>query len=302
MMNPPKFYFDLLKKEMQEHVVLSLKIRKELKEWNMNDIHTFQSNLEEVCKSSVSEKWIYTHFKNDNEKLPRIDVLNLLSVYCGYKDWEDFKFNKSVNSPSKRNKNYWWFSLLLLPFIIASLYWVAKPNETIIMFRDAYTLSLIKTDQLQFKLSTGEAPSFIKNDNYHLKLTGGNNDASDSLFIKGPYFKRSFITVNKILSNDSIWIDLYPDDYPLMLNFYSRSSSDDWEKRQQELDAVLHNEAKIFQVHPKFNGIEILNKTEFIDRLTLPTNTIKNLEILHIEYKHDQIFKLRFLQKMVDHE
>ncbi|MDR1876915.1 MAG: hypothetical protein LBQ84_04760, partial [Flavobacteriaceae bacterium] len=40
---------------------------------------------------NVSEKWFYTYFKSPFEKLPRIDMLNLLAQYCGYRrGWTEF--------------------------------------------------------------------------------------------------------------------------------------------------------------------------------------------------------------------
>ena len=41
-------------------------------------------------KGSISEKWFYTHIKHEQEKLPRIDVLNLLAEYVGFRNWQAF--------------------------------------------------------------------------------------------------------------------------------------------------------------------------------------------------------------------
>ena len=51
----------------------------------------FQEDLFQEVKGKVSEKWFYTYFKNDAPKLPRIDMLNLLSSYVGFENWYAFK-------------------------------------------------------------------------------------------------------------------------------------------------------------------------------------------------------------------
>ena len=60
---------------------------------------------------------------------------------------------------------------------------------------------------------------------------------------------------------------------------------------------AIHPEAKIFQSHPQYEGIELLNREEFIERLILPLNSLRNLEIQDVVYKDDKIYRLRFIQK-----
>jgi hypothetical protein len=96
---------------------------------------------------------------------------------------------------------------------------------------------------------------------------------------------------------DTLRIKLFPDDYALMLNYFSRSEEQNWDKRKRQLEEAIHNDAVIFQSHPQHEGIEMLNKGEFIDRLILPVNSLKNLEIQDIVYKDGQILNLRFVQK-----
>jgi hypothetical protein len=53
-----------------------------MEKWNLKQIEAFQNDLMEKVKSSVSTKWFYTHIKSSvSEKLPRIDVLDILSRY-----------------------------------------------------------------------------------------------------------------------------------------------------------------------------------------------------------------------------
>lgn len=83
--------FELLKKKIidrffEENTASS----RDISEWKGLDIVTFQEDLFEKTKSTVSEKWFYTYFKSDFKKLPRIDMLNILTEYAGYANWNEF--------------------------------------------------------------------------------------------------------------------------------------------------------------------------------------------------------------------
>lgn len=288
----PNEGFKLLKRKVQEEVFESLQIRKELNEWSMQDIQDFQADLEHKCKSTVSEKWIYLHFKNDNNKLPRIDVLNLLSCYCGFKNWENFLFDhtnlEEDEDDSTRPK---WILIPVLVLVIAFAFLIKeKEKPLIVYFKDAYTQKTINPDQLQLELKEGSID--IKKDHATLKVK-----EDDTLSIAAPYFKTRRVS-NLKANADTISIKLFPDDYALLLNYFSRSDGKDIEKRQKQLNEAIHSEAKIFQVYEEFEGLEILNKEEFIERITLPIHNLKNLEILDIQYKDEQIFRLRFVQNL----
>ncbi|WP_258103203.1 hypothetical protein [Marinoscillum sp. MHG1-6] len=65
--------------------------------WKGHEITKFQEDLLSKQRQNISAKWFYTHMKSENEQLPRIDVLNFLSQYAGYRDWADFKYQISLN-------------------------------------------------------------------------------------------------------------------------------------------------------------------------------------------------------------
>ena len=77
------------------------------------DIIAFQEDLFDKVKTKVSEKWFYTYFKNSPEKLPRIDMLNLLSQYAGYQNWNEFNANRNKNRSKKRSM-IWFVPLILV--------------------------------------------------------------------------------------------------------------------------------------------------------------------------------------------
>jgi len=286
-------HFIRLKVAVQTQAAARLGIRKAVKEWSLNDIRDFQADVESVCKSTVSEKWFYIHFKNDSQKLPRIDVLNLLCQYCGFKNWDEFSFvgeeKIATDQPIKRAKKPMWLAVVVIFIVLMSwLAWHSRNHSAILIFKDAYTQEQIPMNQLNIKLKNQKM-------GYNAR-TGSLTYRPDTLVAGGAYYKYKAVFLDGA-ADDTLQIDLLPDDYALMLNYFSRTSADDWQKRREQLMEAIHPEAKIFQNHPQYDGIELLNREEFIDRLILPLNSLKNLDIQHIVYKDELIYRLRFIQK-----
>lgn len=291
--------FSLLKDEVQRKAAERLGIEKPMAEWSLQNIRDFQADLEAACKSSVSEKWVYTHFKREGSKLPRIDVLNLLSVWIGYKNWDDFLRKRGPAEPveppfaGKKATRKPAIRLLLLSILLAlALVWFFFPkgSDVVLIFKDAYTQTPIEQRELTLKINSQS----MTNGSIPGHLLG------DTLTVDGPYYKPKKLWLSADVG-DTLVVELLPDDYALMLNFFSRSSTDDLEKRRGQLTDAIHAEARIFQIHPEFEGLELLNRDEFIDRLILPIHSLKNLEIQHITYRDEKIYRLRFLQKPDDH-
>ncbi len=88
-------HFEQLKKEVQaEYLNDHTPSSSEISKWKGIDIIYFQEDLRKKGKGNMSEKSFYTYFKNSPVlKLPRIDMLNILSIYAGYVSWYDFKKN-----------------------------------------------------------------------------------------------------------------------------------------------------------------------------------------------------------------
>lgn len=86
-------YFQSLKKVVQEKYLESHSPSfDDISKWKGIDIIYFQEDLRQKAKGNISEKTFYTYFKNNaQEKIPRIDMLNILSVYVGFNSWSEFK-------------------------------------------------------------------------------------------------------------------------------------------------------------------------------------------------------------------
>ena len=88
-------HFEQLKNEVQaKYLENHTPSNDEISKWKGIDIIYFQEDLRKIAKGNISEKSFYTYFKTSPvTKLPRIDMLNILSVYAGYVSWYDFKKN-----------------------------------------------------------------------------------------------------------------------------------------------------------------------------------------------------------------
>ncbi|EPB65759.1 hypothetical protein ANCCEY_15173 [Ancylostoma ceylanicum] len=70
----------------------------EWKTFSSKDILQLIESIETETKQRISEKWIYTHLKPEvNEKLPRKDMLDILTSYCHMDSWNAFVY--SLNKP-----------------------------------------------------------------------------------------------------------------------------------------------------------------------------------------------------------
>ena len=116
--------FKHLKKAIEATFLENNSCNTSISDWKGEEITAFQNDLFHKVKGKVSEKWFYTYIKNEPKKLPRIDVLNLLSTYVDYKNWNTFKAehtNKETVLKKKKISKLWLLSalpLLLLLFTI----------------------------------------------------------------------------------------------------------------------------------------------------------------------------------------
>ena len=86
-------HFEQLKRDVQaQYLKEHTPSYDDISKWKGIDIIYFQEDLRKKAKGNISEKSFYTYFKTSPvTKLPRIDMLNLLSIYAGYESWYEFK-------------------------------------------------------------------------------------------------------------------------------------------------------------------------------------------------------------------
>ncbi|WP_271765387.1 hypothetical protein [Aquimarina algiphila] len=255
--------------------------------------------MQKHVKATISEKSFYSYFKNSSEKLPRVDILNLLSRYCGYINWNDFKSNHNIDSnPAKSFTIPKWFWIVILGFgVFISIYFLIPTKRT-------FTFCFIDQDRNQpltkipidiIILNDKESPFHSKSDSLGC-FTWKTEDDFIHFIIQSPYHKTD--TIYRIASSDTQEeLQIQTDDYALMLHYYANGKVKDWKNRKKELSRIIANNATIFQVLPYGLGIEIHTKDEFINKLTTPTKSLKNIEIIESRRLNGQIVKLKFKVK-----
>ena len=287
-------YFILLKEAIAKVFLEKYSASTLIENWKGEDIIAFQEDLFSKVKMKVSEKWFYTYFKNDIKKLPRIDMLNMLSKYVGFLNWNDFKnANKRTIPASKKNtlKKFLWLLPIIPIIIIASM---SFKNEFQFCFVDES--NQITTIPLNITiLQKNESPLYLKTDSTGC-FTYKTKEKLITFIVKSPYHKTDTI-VRSIDSNNNKTVKLLTDDYALMLHYYSNGNVNDWKKRKAQLEQLFDDDAQIYQLFSNNIGIELFSKEEFIRKLTTPTSSLKNIKIIDKSYKNGKIVKLKFIVK-----
>jgi hypothetical protein len=304
LQNGNKNHFELLKQKIVTIMQQSYPgINPAISDWKGQEITDFQEELLTKVNAHISEKWFYNHIKSENKSLPRIDVLNLLSKYIGYANWDDFVFKNSdpvtqTKSISKANKYFILVPLLVLGVLtlLFVLFKFSSNREFKFSFYDAHTREVITGSQIEIKLlKEKESPV-----NYLSDTTGTvllkTSESVIKMVISTPYYRTDTITrILKSFEKDQK-ISLQPNDYALIIHYFSEMNVEDWQKRRSYLDKIIDGGALIYQVLDDMNapGMALYNKEEFIDKLTMPTGSLKHIEILDTKFKNDKIMVLRF--------
>ena len=92
-------------------------------------------------------------------------------------------------------------------------------------------------------------------------------------------------------------VSLKANDYAMMIHYLAGAKVVDWQARRDQLDMIFSDNAMIYEVLPDDNlGMEVYNKWEFINKITLPSEGLKNLEIIETGFTGEKISKLWFRQ------
>ena len=274
-------------------------------EWRGQEITDFQEELASKVNGHISEKWFYTHMKSESGSLPRIDVLNLLSQYAGYTGWDDFRYQNrshtSTTSPLRKTNRVFIVVPLLVIAVLAILYFAFKiynTQEYRFCFYDADTREPITNNIIEVSLLLpNESPvNFLCGADGCLVLE--TDEVSVTFVVKTPYYQTD--TVVRLLDKfkQEEMVRLRPNSYALMIHYFSRMNVKDWQQRRNQLDGMISDSALIYQVYYTGTiGMELYTKREFINKLTMPATSLKDIEILNTRFSDGRISLLRFRQK-----
>lgn len=297
MNSEEKHLFNLLKQAVESVFLENNSVSSSIKDWKGEEIVAFQEDLFNKVKGKVSEKWFYTYMKNTPEKLPRIDVLNLLSNYVGATNWNTFKAKNSVTNTSNNKKgsiSKLWV-LILLPLLVI-VYNLIEKNTFEFCFIDAIKNENITSIPLDIiVLQDNESPIHYKTDSLGCFLFKTKRDVI-KFVVQSPYHKTDTI-VRSINSNSNQIVKVNPDDYALMLHYYANGNISDWKKHIEKLNALIDKNAKIYRLFKNNMDIELYSKEEFIRMITIPTKSLKRIEILDKTISNGKIITLKFIVK-----
>lgn len=298
-------YFERLK----EMIVIKMKqtypgIPNSISDWKGQNIIDFQTELWVSQKEQISEKWFYMHMKSNNQKLPRIDILIFLSKYIGYINWDDFKqkniLHESKNGTiqDKSNRVFYLVPILLVGvlFIFYLIFTAMYTQEYTFCFYDSDTKDVINNSITEIAvISNNESPVYYLCNNNGC-FTIKTKERILKFIVENPYYHTDTIkrTLNKFNRTENVKLKI--DDYAIMIQYFSNSNVKDWLNRRENLDKMFSDTVKIFQVMNGTVGMEIYNKWEFINKLTLPTNSLRDIEIIDTKYSGEKITHLRFIQ------
>ncbi|MEM8568616.1 MAG: hypothetical protein AAGF85_19320 [Bacteroidota bacterium] len=267
-----------------------------IKDWRASDILKFQEDLEESVNGRVSEKWFYTHMKSQSETIPRIDILDLLSTYVGYKNWKQYK-KVAAKSSIKRQ--------VLLIVVVVSIVSISLVFFTLSVpvahtyefcFINGYTKEPLRSEELEVRLLKYQESSQVQSadDQGCVKITGSKGKVR--LVISAQYYQKD--TITRILDSTNSYekVLLIPDDFALMIRSFSQSNSGNWETRRKMLQEMIASSARIYRMYDNQNAMQVYNKQEFIDKIIIPSKSFKNVEVIRTVYEMDQVVELRFLQ------
>jgi len=304
----------LLKQYKEEHP----HFQGSLADFKGREIANLQDMLMTKAQGRISEKWFYTHLKVDeNKKLPRQDMLDLLARFSGYLHWDEFKkthqpvqLTTSVASeilpkqekPILKSNTRWYFLTAMvflgLGFTLVNILPAKQKFQVEFCFVNDFSLEKIKANELKVSwLKNGETPQELSlNKNGCLELSTKMD--SVILSIEGPYFQNQKIH-RKINSNHQETIRIQPDTYSTLLEYFVTADMEAWKEKRSQLEALFAPNAMIIHLAPDGKtGMELYNKKEFINKLTMPLKTMKNIKIVDQQRNADnQITSLKFMLK-----
>lgn len=303
----------------------------EIEEWKGQDIVNFQEELMQKVQGRISEKWFYTHIKSVNEKLPRIDMLNLLSEYAGYQGWNDFLLKKrktldtdtfpvapasgtiitkepltgqskveaTLKKKTGKGKLVMGIIALLLTVTVAVVaFYRPVTKHYSCCFVDMDGRTPVPNARIEVRiLSLNESP-VLKMVNKTGCFEWSTKEDKVRFVITSPYYLPD--TVTRLLGSGQVEerIKLQTNDYALMIHYFSTSKVQDWKKRRLQLDDMIAENARVFHVFGEQNAMELYNKEEFINKLTIPVKSLRNIEIIETEYNSSgRIIRLKFRQR-----
>lgn len=272
------------------------------KTFSSQDIQNLIGLIETGVKQTVSEKWIYTHLKPEtNEKLPRKDMLDILSQWVGYSGWDEYVFKhkatETTTTPKAKNstkRRMFWIGGTVILGVAIWFYVVNGSNTTqTIEVKNAFTNAPIDSEEVKAVVVENEVETPVTIVDSKLQLPSEKDSAT--IVLKSPYYKDKTIVVHKEANAPIV---LQPDDYPMMLKGFMKSDIKDWQTRKEQLQMILADDLEVIVLLKDNLGAEYFNKQEFSERLIVPSVALKKMKVVDIQSNADnKIHFIRIIQE-----
>jgi len=208
----------------------------------------------------------------------------------------DVILKKGKGNPGHLRLSLYLVSIIILLVIIIKLF--SNQNYRL-TFIDSDTGEPVLENNIRVELlMEDESPKHLLSDE-----TGSiiirTNRSRIHMIIRAPYYLTD--TVTRILKRfrHSEQINLNADYYALMISYFSESDVSSWERRREQLTGIFSDNAIIYQAPEKSGkgGMALYTKFEFIDKITMPSSGLQQIEILDCRYFNGKIAILRFRTK-----
>lgn len=269
------------------------------------DLDRFQTHLMETVQGRVSEKWFYTHIKPEvNTRLPRIDVLNLLSKYVGKESWIEFRDGILADLPEEktaskvgttvnwRNKAVVFVSGMILILGVISVMAMGGRKKTVCFVDSVLGTQLRDSSIRVVQLLEGESPRLLKMNKEGCVLVKSNADII-RLAVQVPYYQADTLVRSWKEMMDQETMMLQPDDVANMIRYFASTAREDRMKRSAQLGRMIAPTARIIRMHADgISGVEMYNKQEFVRFLLIFGQ--EKIDVLETKYEEGLLNYLRF--------
>lgn len=185
-----------------------------------------------------------------------------------------------------RFQEYIWLgiSVILLAMVLVLIFWqrifATEYSFTFIdadrntKIRDVIEIRVLKDNETPIRYNINSSKEVDEEDVGVFKYP--TQSKTLIMEVNSPFYKKDTIRRTLDPARTKEVIELEPDVYSQTLFYYS---TNDINKKREELDKIISNNALIYQVYDNY-GVETLNKQTYIGLVTTPTTSLKNFKMI----------------------
>ncbi|MGS0748460.1 hypothetical protein [Halpernia sp. GG3] len=253
---------------------------------NETEVEGLEENLGKNELIAVSS-YITQKKEVENSILQDYDTdKQIVNAKVSFKNIEEDQDSISNNSFVKK---YLWLGISAILLILVGL--LVFKDE---IFSRKYYYSFIDADrnskinaELQVQiLKDNESPIlYVAKPNEPFVYT--TKSKTLTMVVSSPYYRTDTIQRNLDTAPDAENIELKPNDYALMLFYYSKSLKD-LKRKRENLNNLISDNVLIYQVYDNEKyGVETMDKQRYINLVTIPSTSLEKLEVIDTRTNKD---------------